>query len=326
MQTEANKMRAWLNISENINNAEFWEFVRLTKDKTGLPFDIYLDDNSAYIHHRHELWLYVNYNGTKIPITIEDDPKIKFINPNGIGDLTLLFHFIRENKGVIVSLANGKIDYEIFVKLIKPVNVSDFSFVPSTSKSYLTEMATLRPNKSKLPTIVWLDDDMLYLPHAPRIKFRADFQNDDTHFDPTMEIHNPENIHNLDKCKKCDLTKDDFEVLKKFVRANEHELRSLADRKIDINTFLAGMKIIGTDGQIIEPEKPEIGKFVNGFALYKLNGKYTFLRDDGTFLFDEPVFDTATNFQKFGDDEIYAYVSFGKKSYYINRNGNEIKI
>lgn len=314
-------MRVWIGLCENIQNDESWEFVRVTQDITGLSFDIYLDDNSAFKNYSHVLWLYIDYNGSKIPVTVEDEPKIGFVNPNGIFDLTNLFDFIRKNLNAITNLAECKIDYEIFLRIVKPVDSNSFSMVPTFS--YINEMATLRPDKSKLPTIIWLDDDKLYLPHSPRIKFRADFQNNDTHFGPTMEIHNPDNIHNL---KKCDLTTKEIDLLKMFVRTNEEILRQLADKEINLQTFLNKMKTVGENWEVIESEKPVIGKFVYGFAIYKIGNKYNFLKEDGSFLFNSPIFDNVTNFQKFNDGNVYAYVKLGDELYYIDTNGNKVNI
>ncbi len=294
-----------------IESSELWGFIRLSPKTTSLPYDIYVDNGKSYVKRNHDLWLYVQVGGNKIPVTISNAPILKKpLMMHGI-NLEPLYDFISANKNILIKLANEEIEDGIFFSLLKPYS----------GKQPISEMATLHKEKSGLQMTVWLDDDKLYLPHAPRIKFRADKQNNDTHNDPSMEIKNPDKIHNM---TKCDLSAKDIFQLKAFVRHNQTLLLQLADKEIDYAQFQKEMKLVDDNGNVIETDTPEIGKIVNGFALYKKGDKYNFLREDGTFLFNEPIFDLANNFDKYGDDIYLAYVTRGSDSYFIDTEGNRV--
>ena len=59
--------------------SELWEYIRMPGQTTGLGYDIHVDNNKAYQTYGHELWLYVSCDGIKIPVTIEDQPKVKCV-------------------------------------------------------------------------------------------------------------------------------------------------------------------------------------------------------------------------------------------------------
>lgn len=223
--------------------SELWEFVRLTPEQTGLGHEIYVDNGGAYVNHNHKLWLYVDDDGEQIPVTVEKNPTARaFIRGKNIR-FDDIIEFIQLNYGLLKNLADEKVDYQSFLKLIRKVGNRSVIY---RNTGLLNEMATLRGNKSGLPTTIWLDDNRLYKRHAPRIKFRADFQNKDTRNDPSMEVRNPDRIHNMPP--KVDLTTSQIEHIKKFVVANADNIVALSNKEIKFEAFLSLTKIVDEIG------------------------------------------------------------------------------
>ena len=131
---------------------ELWEYVRIPKEKTGLRYDIFADDNGAYKTYNHELWLYVELDGVMVPIIIkEQTPSNRNKTVNG-HDLTLVYEFIQCNYQPLKNLADLKINHTIFWHLITEVceaSISDSSLrvedhfdVCSLSRNSLMHMTT----------------------------------------------------------------------------------------------------------------------------------------------------------------------------------------
>lgn len=107
-----------------LENSELWEFTRLDTKITGLPYDIYVDDNGAYKTFKHDLWLYVDVSGKKIPVTIGNNPVVKRLAYSSKIDFGSLYDFIEKNRKLLVDFANGKICSEYFFDSIVPVDTS----------------------------------------------------------------------------------------------------------------------------------------------------------------------------------------------------------
>lgn len=307
-------------IASNARDFELWEFVRVPMKYTGLPYDIYVDNGGAYKHNRHKLWLYVDYNSEKIPITIEEHPMMLFFQKSYNFKYGKILKFIRVNRLLLKKMADEEIDDELFFQSLNKINEDD---AIRHSLSSLNEMATLRRDKSGLPTIVWLDDNKLYEPHAPRIKFRADFQNKNTHYDPSMEVNDPQRMHDLPS--KIDLDNSEIKQIQSFVTVNRDIILALANREIDFKEFLATMKKVDSYGNLVEKDV-KIYKCINGFTKCEKNGKYNFITPNGDYLFGEFCLDEATDFTLYINGKILAYVTIGNESFYINSNGNKEEI
>ena len=102
--------------------SELWEYIRLSGQTTGVGYDVYVDNNKAYQTYGHELWLYVSCDGIKIPVTIEDQPKVKCVVDEYKYDFSRVFDFIRINKWLLINLANRKTNEHIFFRLLKRVD------------------------------------------------------------------------------------------------------------------------------------------------------------------------------------------------------------
>lgn len=296
-------------------NYERMEYVRVSPKRTGLPYDIYIDNNMSYKTYNHELWMYVNCDGIMIPITIDDKPKVKRFVYGLRYDLSMVYDFIRINKELLSNMANRKTNEHVFFHLLKRVNESHCD-----DSSLINEMATLHMDVSHLPTTLWIDDDKTYLPHAPRVKFKTD-NSQNTRQYASMEINNPEKLHNFPK--KSYLNSSDIEQIRAFVRVNRQILIDLCNKKIEFEDFKKMMKLVNRNGEIITQDF-NIGKFVNGFALYFENGKYNYIKPNGEMLFDETNLDYAQNFECYGEGILMAYVTKGDRSFYINENGEEV--
>lgn len=308
--------------STKIRNDELWEFMRLTSERTGLPYEIYVDNGGAYKHYNHKLWLYVIIGSEKVPVTIEGKPSMTFLVHDFNFDYIKLFEFIKINEKLLKNLADGKVDITVFFHLLKPLEKKT---KVNEEKSFITEMATLPKEVSGLPTTIWLDDDRLFEPHAPRIKFRANFQNKNTRKDPSMEIEDTDKLHNMPK--NNNLTTDEIKQIQSFVDLNRKIIFDLAYKRIDINTFLETFKKVDKYGNPIEEKSPiKIGKVINGFAKCEKNGKINFIDESGKYLFDDFCLDNATDFIPYVNGKVLAYVTIGNDSFYINDEGKKEEI
>ena len=313
------KMRLLMEQSKviEIREHEIWEFIRLTPQQTGLQYDIYVDNGGAYIHYHHKLWLYVDVGSEKFPVTIEKNPSLVLFVRDNKFNYCEIYNFIKYNYKLLKNLADGKTDDIMFFRLLKKIN-------ECVQNGLLIEMATLRSDKSKLPTTIWVDENRLYEPHSPRIKFRANFQNKDTRLDPSMEIENPDNIHHLPKSNN--LTSSQINHIKQFVIANKELLLSLCKKEINYEEFLNSMKIVDEDGKVINKEEIEIGDFVNGFAKCEKNEKFNYVDENGRYMFEDFIFDSASDFIPYINGILLAYVSIGEEYFYINTKGKRVNI
>lgn len=81
---------------------------------------------------------------------------------------------------------------------------------------------------------------MLYLGHAPRIKFKASKEQRNTREYSTMLIDDPNQIENMPK--RSFLKAKELEIIKDFVINNREALLKLANKEIDYkNDFLPNM-------------------------------------------------------------------------------------
>lgn len=229
-----------LNEEEMLNNDDLMEYARLRKQNTGLDMDIFVDDGGAYRRYGHPLWVYVRngYSNTDpvFPIMVSKKPylprsisqrklKIKQI------DIDAVLIFISQNASLLKKFADEEIEHEDFYNNCKPVI---YSFKSST----LEEMATLRPQVSGLPTVIWIDEGSSPQ-HGPRIKFQASKEQTQTRTFTTMTIsQTPEIIH---PPKKYDLSNKEIERIVQFVQANEEYLLLVADGKMTYQEFLKVM-------------------------------------------------------------------------------------
>ena len=246
---DVQKIRFWLNEANNfkVNKSELWGFIRMPKDSTGLPYDVYLDNSEMYRRYNHELWLYVQIGNDKIPITISDKPVVKKLI-RGKAELEWIYNFIKANQALLVNLADGKVPLSSFFAVVQ--RNEDLR-----NKHRLDEMSRLIPIETNLPVDIWVDEDKLFEPHAPRIKFQADKQEKDTEQYPSMEILNPDRIHNM---KKCDLSTKEIQQIKAFVKANEELLLKLSDKDISIENFKASLIQVDKKGKESQSKKKNL--------------------------------------------------------------------
>ena len=93
------------------------EYYYLSKEKTGINVDLYIDDCLSYKRHRHLLWLYIcdgySHDDKLIPISVSANPMIEIegydIRISQI-DITGIRSFIIENLEAIQNTANEIID------------------------------------------------------------------------------------------------------------------------------------------------------------------------------------------------------------------------
>ena len=291
---------------------ELWQFTRLSKEITGLDYNIFIDDNKTYETYNHDLWLYVECKkGLKVPITISQTPIVKKFIPKNEFNLEKIYNFIRCNETLIKNYANGLINFNAFSNVIESLKKDNLL---TEGHSWKID-STLRGDETGLSTDIWVDENQTYQGHAPRIKFRHNKQKRFTREFASMEINDTDRIHNING---CELTRKELQQIKEFVKLNRQALLDLANNIIDINHFRRIMKIVGKQEEI-----DEVGKFVNGFAVIKRGNKYNYIDVYGNLLLDKFV-DSATNFNLYNDNMLIATIKKDGKDFYIDDSGKTI--
>lgn len=102
------------------------EYYYVSKEKSNLSVDLYIDDCSSYKRHNHPLWIYFcdgySHNDELVPISISDSPQIMIENyttnlpPVEISRIT---QFIKDNQNIIKDIADERINSIEFVNSIK---------------------------------------------------------------------------------------------------------------------------------------------------------------------------------------------------------------
>lgn len=224
---------------------ELMEYLWLKPNVTQLNVDIFVDDGGSYLRNKHQLLVFVRNGYEKniyefIPFAVSQDPII--LNENieyniSYNDIFAVQDFIKVNVNNLINLANNKISHQEFIKQIK---IPFYSI--SENKQLLSEMATLKCKDSKLPMDVWLDEGATYIRHAPRLKFRASYEQRTTKEFSSMLLTNPPTIENFPD--NSPLKKKDIDKLKIFVINNLDLLLKLAKGEIDyVTEFLPNMKV-----------------------------------------------------------------------------------
>ena len=222
------------------NTDELMEFLWLKPNKTGLNVDIFVDDGGSYIRNNHQLLLFARNGYDKtvsefITFAVSENPII--LNPEieyhiTYNDIFAIQTFIYTNLNILKYLANEMIDHKTFINTIKIPNYSI-----NENKQVLNEMATLRASDSGLPMDIWLDEGATFQGHAPRLKFKASFDQHTTREFSSMLLTNPPTIENMPK--NSVLKNKDIKKLERFVINNIEQLLKLANGEIDyINDFL----------------------------------------------------------------------------------------
>lgn len=197
----------------------------LSKEITGLPVHIILDESGNYVHNKHPMFLYAvvenNGNDVYVPILVHKfrpillDEKYSRI----IGEQTLekVQRFIRAHYHTISEYTNGRVEYRQLKASATRKNINE---------GLLTEMPKFMTYEVDLPTDIWIDTKR-DLNHAKRIKFKdRNNNNTDTWASMTIDKFNPEVFNLLDKTF---LSPKDISLVRDFVRVNYETLMMSAN-------------------------------------------------------------------------------------------------
>ena len=222
-----------------LDEEELLEYAWLKKENTGIDIDIFVDDGGSYKRYGHPLWIYARNGHTDndpfFHIIVSNKPELPNIDYNiSSFELRAITAFVEINANLLRMLADDEISHLEFYKMCRPII---HSFSKSETKS-VNEMATLKPNVSGLPMILWIDEGTSPQ-HGPRVKFKANSDQKTTSSYSTMTISQNPKVRYLPN--KCDLTTRDIEVLKEFIRINEKLLLSLCRKEITYQDFLINM-------------------------------------------------------------------------------------
>lgn len=228
--------------NKDVPTDNLFEYFRLRPSDTGLNVNIFIDDSAAYRRNGHPLWVYTqnDYNDISnvIAIDVESSNQI-VLSPKNIGvsfaDYQKVLKYINQNRELIIRLADGVIDHLEYEEKQTPIRDN----ISMNREQTLYEMATLSPQKSGLPTILWLDEGVPSQ-HGPRIKFKASAEQHLSNDFSSMSICSNPVVYNMPA--KASLRKKDIERIRNFVIANSELLLSLSCGKIKYTDFLRKME------------------------------------------------------------------------------------
>lgn len=102
------------------------EYYYVSKEKSNLSVDLYVDDCSSYKRHNHPLWMYFcdgySHNDELVPISISNSPQIMIgnytINLPTV-EISRIIQFIKDNQNIIQDIADERINSIEFVNCIQ---------------------------------------------------------------------------------------------------------------------------------------------------------------------------------------------------------------
>lgn len=328
----------WLSYKED----EHDEFVHLHKNLYAiLDIDIALDDDMSYIYREHPLWLYFRngYNNENdwIPLVISETECYIPLQDMQLNitayDYAQLCMYGKTFYKFIKRLADKEIDISYYIS-----SVYSLYNLLNESNQYtpLNEMAVLPSSISGLPRDLYIDDDQTYLKgkHGPRLKYKSptyeknkrrwpsvlfsDKINDDTDLDDIK-------VYIKDKKQQNDISSEELNHIKYFVKANVQLLLQVANKEISFDYFKTAFTKVDKNGNILY--KPNVKDYITyksagyGYDMVKRNtdGRYNYIKNGK--LLSTNWFFTAEPFIKMGNS-IHAFVRDDKGYATIDINGN----
>ena len=197
----------------------------LSKEITGLPVHIILDESGDYVRSKHPMFLYVvvesSDNDVYIPILVHRFKPIlldeKYSRNIDGKTFEKVQHFIRTHYHIISEYANGRVEYGQLKASTMRKNINE---------GLLTEMPKFMTYEVDLPTDIWIDTKR-GLNHTKRIKFKdRNNNNTDTWASMTIDKFKPEVYNLLDKTF---LSPKDISLVRDFVRVNYETLMMSAN-------------------------------------------------------------------------------------------------
>lgn len=215
----------------------------LSKEITGLPVHIILDESGDYVRSKHPMFLYVvvesSDNDVYIPILVHRFKPIlldeKYSRNIDGKTFEKVQHFIRTHYHIISDYANGRVEYGQLKASTMRKNINE---------GLLTEMPKFMTYEVDLPTDIWIDTKR-GLNHAKRIKFKdRNNNNTDTWASMTIDKFNPK-VFNLSKNTK--LSPKHISAIKDFVRVNYETLMLAANGELKTKDEILDGIICGND-------------------------------------------------------------------------------
>jgi hypothetical protein len=119
-------------------------------------------------------------------------------------------------------------------------------FEKISRKDELWELSTLKRVVTGLPVNIWVDDTGAYIRgrYAKRIRFQGDYENNTNRanlFSMILSKDNPQIP--AKQLRKLQLSAEDIDAIKTFVKNNFDFLDQLADEEIAFTTFIRQMKV-----------------------------------------------------------------------------------
>ena len=230
-----NSLKYVLNEMQLIDNDNIIDYMRLPPVRTGLNFDIFIDDGGTYILNKHPIYVYYkdgdDYKTIILPLNNQN------INYSNLyitdEEFQSLIHFLRINEDLLIKFANEEITHQELAVLLKPI--INNKKIKKHNNMALNEMSKLHPRNSGLSTMLWLDEGN-DIQHAPRIKFKASQNQINSNEYSSMTISDNPQIFNLPK--DCNLKKRELEEIMKFVVYHKDLLLQLRNGEIDMITFV----------------------------------------------------------------------------------------
>lgn len=298
-EKEISEIRNMINIVESntfpTNQPdEFYNFAGLSKERTGLSVNIFLDQSQSYKVYNHPLWVYITNgysdNADYIPISV-DDLKVHCNNKDlklYQSDLNQVLCFILLYKQEIYDIANENYELLDFIDTLKHKQTSQNLI--SEERKLLTEMAKVSPAQTGLPFTIWIGTNNKE--HFVGVKFQPNNSETISSKFPEVSVPDCEVVSN----RKFEQWRLKYVIA--LIRANSQKLIELGKHPEMYENIINSLtKIDNECNPIIEqPEWFKCGESKFGATKVRnQNGKYNFI-DSNEKLLSETWFDVANDF------------------------------
>lgn len=268
-------------ISEYTLECNFFDIVET--EVTGLPVNIYIDNNKNMPNVQYGIWFCISkekniryYSYLDIDGNFYHNIKDFFLTAE---DLQKLYIFVHDYSDLIVDLYDDSenfytIDFKYMLKLKYPFEYEKNKNIylreyRSSKLTRLQELGTLQIFATGLPMLIWLDNGGTYNKsgHYKRIKFQCNTNTNHVEISEQCSMDLNGNIYNKDKVDYR-LNSKQENLLRVFVKNNKYALSAAMENLIS-QMFFENYCIRDTE------YNEELADTFEDFVKWKINNPFT---------------------------------------------------
>lgn len=308
----------------NLDDSSLYGFNQITKENSGLPVDIEIDNAKIYEYTQTPLALYFRNSYLKeeewLPIDYRYPFRLLFESKElniTLSDYYKLCIFVNKNHEKLTKLTEGKYDYMTFLKVFDKHSLNESLIV--------SEMANVPQDITGLKHLLWIDPGETHKKggHWLRIKVRT--PNGDT----TLKIPSLEWVGGEI------LPSGDRKNIEKYVKINIDKLTNVLMGQMSLHDYYAVSTKVDSKGLPISKFNVKqwllFGTLENNIKIYKQNKlpvKYFITNDDKTSLFKSEDEQTILfdNISEIDENGKFCLAKIGSEKYMITSSGKLIDL